>query len=213
VYEDTLAAIGNLDYLFSFSGMPMPHAIWLRLQPAAQGADVVKAMRDMGVEPAQIGDTGALIAEEKAKTERVGIFGTLSVGFLAAALMALAGLLINTYASFNRRQYEFTVLRALGLYRGQALGQVLLEYLFLTAYGAAAGAAVGMAAAILFSPFFRVTGMREAPLPPLLPIIAQDRIMGIAVAMAAIMIVLEMIVIAAAISGRMFRSLALRSQA
>jgi hypothetical protein len=37
--------------------------------------------------------------------------------------------------------------------------------------------------------------------------------MGIAVAMAAIMIVLEMIVIAAAISGRMFRSLALRSQA
>jgi ABC-type antimicrobial peptide transport system permease subunit len=109
--------------------------------------------------------------------------------------------------------YEFTVLRALGLQRVQALAQVFLEYLFLTAYGAAAGAAVGAAASILFSPFFRVTGVQEAPLPPLLPVIAQDQIVNFAIASAVVMIVLELIVIAAAISGRMFRSLALRSQA
>ncbi len=213
VYEDRITVIGNLDYLFSFSSMPMPHNIWLQLQPGAKGEDVLKEIRDMGVEPTQAGDVGALIATEKGKTERVGIFGTLSIGFLAAAAMALAGLLLNTYASFNLRLYEFTVLRALGLYRGQALTQVFLEYLFLTSYGAVAGAAVGIATSTLFSPFFRVTGMREIPLPPLVPVIAQDRIESFVAVFAVIMIVLELMVIAAAISGRRFRSLALRSQA
>ncbi len=119
VFPDQPVAITNLDYLFSLTGGPTEHQIWLKLKDGAPVTPTLKAMSDMGVEAAGLQDAGALIGEEKAKTERVGVFGTLSVGFLAASAMALAGLLINTYASLNERLHSFAVLHAIGLQRRQ----------------------------------------------------------------------------------------------
>jgi ABC-type antimicrobial peptide transport system permease subunit len=165
----------------------------------------------MGVEPAGLQDAGALIGEEKAKTERVGVFGTLSVGFLAASAMALAGLLINTYASLNERLHSFAVLHAIGLQRRQILGQVFIEYITITAYGAAGGAVIGTIAAYLFSPFFRIAGIKNAPLPPLLPVVPENQIVQLAVTFALVMIGLELLVITAALVSRLPRLLTLRS--
>ena len=212
VYADQITAIGNLEYIFSFFGTPMSHNIWLRLQPGVKGADVYEELKNMGIMATQAYDAQDLITEEQNKTERVGVFGTLTVGFLAAAIMALAGLLINTYASLNERLHRFTILHAIGLFRRQILAQVLLEYFFLTAYGAAAGALVGAVTSRLFAPFFRITGAQEIALPPLIPVIAQDQIMHLAMAFGGVMIVLELAVIASALYRRFFNMLAPRSQ-
>jgi len=210
VYEDQPVGITNLDYLFSLTGGPVEHQIWLRLKPGASGSDVLKAMRGMGVEAARLRDANAAIREEQAKTERVGVFGTLTVGFLAAAAMALAGLLINTYASLNERLHSFAVLHAIGLQRRQILGQVLLEYIAITAYGAAGGALIGTFASYLFAPFFRIAGVKNAPLPPLLPVVPDDLIAQMAITFAGIMIGLELVVIAVALIRRLPRLLTLR---
>ena len=148
-----------------------------------------------------------MIEDEKAQTERVGIFGTLSVSFLAAATMAAIGLLMNSYASLQERLYRFAIWRAIGLMRRQIIGQVILEYTLLTACGALAGAVIGIKAAEFFVPFFRVTGEQGIPLPPLLPLIAQQDIRQLALIFVSIMLLLEVIVIARALSWRHFAML------
>ena len=73
-----------------------------------------------------------------------------------------------------------------------------LEYGALTVYGAAAGALIGAGASRFFAPFFTITGEKDVPLPPLIPIIAQDALMGLAAGFAAMMVVIAAIVIATA---------------
>ena len=61
-----------------------------------------------------------MIAEERGQMERVGIFGTLTIGFLASATMAIVGLLLYSYASLRDRMYRFSVLHAVGLLHGRS---------------------------------------------------------------------------------------------
>lgn len=212
VYEDKEAVIGNLEYLFSFFGTTMPHRIWLRLQPGVEGKTVLKEVPKTGIGTIDEEDVRAAITQEQAQMERVGVFGTLSVSFVAAALMAALGLLTYSYASLHERLYLFSVLRAIGLKRPQVIGQVALEYALLIAYGAAAGVASGAMAAVLFAPLFRVTGEKGNPLPPLIPIVAQDQIIPLAVAFGAVIIGLELIIIAGALFQRLSNALRLGHQ-
>lgn len=212
VYADQPAVVGNLEHLFSYFGMTMPHRIWLRLQPDAQGEAVLEEVLTTGISTLNEQDTRQIIADEQAKMERVGVFGTLSVGFMAAAFMAALGLLTYSYSSLHERLFVFSVLRSIGLKRPQIISQIALEYLILIAYGALAGVAVGTVAANLFVPLFRVTGDATALLPALLPIIAQEEIWPLAALFAMTMIVLELIVISAAIYQRLASALRLGHQ-
>ncbi len=215
VYEDQVTVIGNLDYLFSFFGLPMPHNIWLRLQPGGLGETVFDNIPTTGIDSIDEKDTPALIDEAQAQMERVGVFGTLSVSFLAAAIMAAMGLLTYSYASMQERLFYFSVLHAIGVKRLQQLGQVILEYTVLTIYGAVAGAFIGSLASLVFIPLFRVgqdQGSIIAPLPPLLPIIAEEQIIPMALGFASLMILLELLVLSTVLYQRLFGILRLGHQ-
>ncbi len=213
VYDDKVTVIGNLEYLFSFFGTTMPHRIWLHLQPGVEGKTVIKALpKILGISTINVEDGRNTITKEQAQMERVGVFGTLSVSFVAAALMAALGLLTYSYASLHERLFLFSVMRAIGLKRPQVIGQVALEYAILIAYGAVAGVISGSMAAVLFAPLFRVTGEKGTPLPPLLPIVAQDQIIPLALAFAAIIIGLELIIIASALFQKLSNALRLGHQ-
>jgi hypothetical protein len=69
-------------------------------------------------------------------------------------------------------------------------------------YGAMAGALIGALVSWLYMPFFRVTGERGVPLPPLVPVIAQGQIIWMGLAFGAATIVLELAVVALALRGR-----------
>lgn len=209
VYPDQTAVVGNLDYLFSFFGVTMPHSIWLDLEEGVAGERVLDAVPTLGIEVREAADAQALITEEQAKMERVGVFGTLSVGFIAATFMAALGLLTYSYASMNERMYLFSVMRSIGLYGRQVIGQVALEYTVLTAYGAAAGVIAGSTAATMFVPLFRITGDLGTALPPLLPILERENIFPMALIFAGVMIVLEMLVITSAVFQKLFSALRL----
>jgi putative ABC transport system permease protein len=118
--------------------------------------------------------------------------------------MALMGLLIYTYASLRERLERFTILRAIGMLRSQITAQVVMEYTFLTAYGAIAGALIGASASSLFVPLFRFTGEQGVPLPPLIPIIAVEQVRYLVTIFVAIIVMLEVIVISRALSRRAF---------
>ena len=207
VYDDDITIIGNLDYIAFFYGITPVHDIWLDLEEGFNGETITPEIRRTSTEPTLVRDAPTLIAEEQSKKERVGIFGTLTIGFLAATAMAAIGLLINTYASLQDRLYRFAVLHAMGLRRRQIISQFVMEYGLLTAYGAFTGAIIGAYTAQLFVPFFRITGNENVeglPLPPLIPLINEDAVFVLAFTFAAIMIGLQLMVVSISVYRRLF---------
>lgn len=207
VYEDREAFIGNLDHLFLMTGAVFPHEIWMRLTPESSPEEIFREIQGKGIEPVLWQHTDSLIRDERSKMERVGIFGTLSVGFIAAALMALMALLIHSYASLQERLYQFGVLRAVGITRRQIIGQIGLEYALLTGYGTVAGALVGITTSRLFTPFFRITAEERIPLPPLIPVVAEEQIARLALLFALAIVAIELGVTVQAMTRRVFDAL------
>jgi putative ABC transport system permease protein len=209
--EDAVTIIGNMDYLSFFVGMVVPHDIWLTFDSRIDGDTVLEPVPvRFGLNTADKKDARDIIRTELAKLERVGVFGTLTIGFIAAVIMAMMGLLIYTYASLSERLHRFTILRAIGLLRQQITGQVIMEYAFLTAYGSIAGALIGISASELFVPLFRVAqqeGVSGVPLPPLIPLIAYDKVQYLVIGFVAAIVFLEISVITRALSRRAFSML------
>ena len=137
--------------------------------------------------------------------ERVGIFGTLTVGFLASATMAILGLLLYSYASLRDRMYRFSVLHAVGLLHRQIVTQVVREYTFLAAFGALAGALIGMLASQFFVPYFRVTGEKGIPLPPLIPPTSDQSMANLAIIFTMIIVAAEVSTITSALRRKLVR--------
>jgi putative ABC transport system permease protein len=205
VFEDQkVAVIGNLDNLTELFSFIPPFDLWLKLKPGTDRATLPAViLHKLSIQAEVINDAQANLAAEQAKMERVGIFGTLTTGFLATAIMAILGLLIYSYASLRESVFRFSVLQAVGVLRRQIIRQVVIEYAFLSTFGVAAGALVGMAAARLFIPFFRYTGGKDVPLPPLVPIIAVDQVLRLTVVFTLIVVVAEVLTISASIRQRL----------
>jgi putative ABC transport system permease protein len=207
IYEEQdITVIGNMDQLTALFGLIPTHEIWLDLQPGTSEAAVRKALpATVKVAVFLSQDTRVIIAEEQATMERVGIFGTLTVGFLASAAMAILGLLLYSYASLRDRVYRFSVLHAVGLLHRQIVTQVVMEYTFLAAFGALAGAFIGMFSSRLFVPFFRYTGEKGVPLPPLIPLTADQAMRNLAIIFTIIIVLAEVTTITSALRRRLVR--------
>jgi len=207
VYEEQrITVIGNLDQLISLFGFVPIHDIWLKIRPTASEADIRKALPGtINLVPSVGPDARILIAEERGQMERVGVFGTLTVGFLASATMAILGLLLYSYASLRERMYRFSVLHAVGLLHRQIVTQVVMEYTFLATFGALAGAFIGMLASQLFVPYFRVTGEKGISLPPLIPLTSDQSTVNLAIIFTAIIVVAEVSTITSAFRRKLVR--------
>ncbi len=209
--EDAIAFIGNLDYLSFFVGMVVPHDIWVQYDGNLDNKVILEPLEPQyNLGTTHLKDAKATIRTELAKLERVGVFGTLTIGFMAAVVMAIMGLLIYTYASLAERLHRFTILRAIGLLRQQITAQVIMEYTFLTAFGSIAGALIGISASELFVPLFSVAeqeGITGVPLPPLLPIVAYDKVQWLVLGFVGAIVFLEIVVIARSLSKRAFSML------
>jgi putative ABC transport system permease protein len=207
VYEEQrITVIGNLDHLSSLFGFIPPHDIWLKIEPSASEEQIRKAVPStVNLVPSPGRDARILIAEERGQMERVGIFGTLTVGFLASAAMAILGLLLYSYASLRDRMYRFSVLHAVGLLHREIVTQVVMEYTFLAAFGALAGALIGLLSSQLFVPYFRVTGERGVPLPPLIPLTSDQSMATLAILFTVIILLAEVSTITSALRRKLVR--------
>jgi putative ABC transport system permease protein len=209
VYDTDLVVVGNLEPLFFEVGAEFPHHVWLRLEPDASPKAFFRSLEAINLAPAFKQDALTSVEAEQARLERVGIFGTLSVGFLAAALMAALAMLVHGFSSLQERIYQFGVLRAMGLGQRQVLLQVIQEYTFLTLYCALGGLLIGILTTQLFIPFFRITGDATLPLPPLIPIVVQEQIIGLTLFFVTALIIVEIVVVTRGLRQRIFETLRL----
>jgi putative ABC transport system permease protein len=210
VYEEAneeTAVIGNLDFLYEQIGGVLMHNIWLKVDPDTDKQALIDQVERMGVFIARWVDIRDEMAEEQSRIERIGIFGTLTIGFLAAAVLSGIGLLVYNYASLQERLFRFTILRAVGISLSQVISQVAIEYLVLMVYSVIGGAAIGIWASRLFIPFFQAADKNILNPPRLISLVAWDDIVRISAAFTVALVVAQIAVISAALRRGVFQAL------
>jgi putative ABC transport system permease protein len=162
--------VGNLDYLFETAGGMFPYQVLLKTVPGLNAADV-KANSNSSDNSVRVNNVLMESAvtnmeAEQAKPQRQGLFGVLSVGFFAAALLTVIGFLLYSLFSFRRRFIELGVLRAIGLSYIQMVSYLAWELAFLIFMGIGAGTALGVGASKWFIPFLQLGYGEAAQIPP-----------------------------------------------
>jgi len=171
--------VGNLDYVFEQMGGIFPYDVWVTTEPGIDPEEMRNALAEYDIRVLSMRGSRESIAEEQDRPERTGVFGLLSVGFAAAAVLTLLGFLLHALISFRRRFIEFGVLRAIGLSVGQMVGFLGIEQLLLIVTGTTAGTGLGIWVSDRFIPFLQVGAERYVNIPPFVVLIAWNDIFRI----------------------------------
>jgi putative ABC transport system permease protein len=165
--QDGPLFVGNLDHLFEMAGAQYPYRVWLKTDQNVDYSQLGdEQLRDLNVSvmtwaaaPEEIGNT-------QQQPERQGLFGLLSVGFIAAALLTVLGFLLYSLYSFRRRFIEIGVLRATGLSSGQMISFLGWELAFLILIGVGLGTTLGIWISATFIPFLQIGTSEVDRIPP-----------------------------------------------
>lgn len=158
--------IGNLDYIFEQSGGEQPYDVWVKTVANADYTTMIEDLRKSEITVFDYEAAPLRIASEQRRPERQGLFGVLSVGFLASALLTVLGFLLYALFSFRRRFIELGTLRAIGLSTQQLAIFLICELAFLILLGLGAGTWLGMLISRLFIPYLQIGADATANTPP-----------------------------------------------
>lgn len=157
--------IANLDYIFEALGQELPYTVWLATEENVDVEQLTMQLGEIGYRILGVQDARALITKAQRKPERIGIFGFLSVGFVATTGLSMLALIIYAVLSFRQRFVQLGILRAIGLSSRQLALSLGSEQILITATGIAIGSYLGLLSSYLFIPFLQV-GYTPADLFP-----------------------------------------------
>jgi putative ABC transport system permease protein len=199
--------IANLDYLEVNTIGTLPHDVWLKLEPDADRQAVLYGVSDLQVPLRGVKDLEQAMETESQRLERAGIFGLLSLCFIAGAALAVADVLVHSTTMLRQRAVRHAVLRALGLERHTILNMVVLEQVAAVAYGLVAGVVCGVLCALLYVPFFPLGNTSVPPVPPFIPLVDWPRAGWIAALTGVAMLLAQIIVLVRMTRARVFQVL------
>lgn len=173
--------VANLDYIFQSVGGEYPYTVWLKNGAQLVDTDLIsrEASTAIGARTISWKEPLTLIAKEQTRPERQGLFGVLSVGFGAAALLTVLGFLLYALLSYQRRFVELGVLRAIGLSAGQMTIFLASELAFLISMGALIGTTLGVWISNMFIPYLQIGASQQAQIPPYLVYVAWPAILRV----------------------------------
>jgi putative ABC transport system permease protein len=163
---DNYLLVGNLDYLYTEAGGQYPYDVWLHTAFDVDDEAVVKEIRRMRISVEEWETSSQTIAEAQQRPERQGLFGMLSVGFLATAVITVLGFLLYALLSFRQRFIELGVMRAIGLSRLQMIGLLAWELILLILPGGVVGTFLGVGVSRFFIPHLQVGTDAFSRVPP-----------------------------------------------
>jgi putative ABC transport system permease protein len=176
--------VANLDSLYLQAGSEYPHEVWLQTSKNAEAEGIVYAIRGYSITLDEQADQSRLVGNglntlvqnwssasdiilaAQKRPERQGLFGLLSAGFVASALLTVLGFLLYALFSFRRRFIEMGMLRAIGLSVKQMTIFLAAELASLILLGIGAGTLVGVFASKLFVPFLQIGSTSQTNYPP-----------------------------------------------
>jgi putative ABC transport system permease protein len=187
--EDGPLFVGNLNYFFQQAGKQYPYDVWMKTTPDADHRRIIWGIRGLTAllergDHSQIDNEGLnifvtqwqsaplQIFAEQRRPPRQGLFGLLSVGFVASASLTVLGFLLYALFSFRRRFIELGVLRAIGLSTVQMTLLLAWELAALILIGMAAGTGLGVWVSAWFIPYLQVGVEVTTRYPPFIVTIA-----------------------------------------
>ncbi|MBN1312480.1 MAG: FtsX-like permease family protein [Anaerolineae bacterium] len=166
---DGPAFVGDLDAFFREVGGEYPYNVWAKTPPDLDFRQTVEDLRLVNIFPAiKIEKWTAApmeIAEQQGQPDRQGLFGLLSVGFIASALLTVLGFFLYALFSFRKRFIEVGIMRAIGLSARQMILYLAWEQAFLIGIGLLMGTVLGILMGELFIPTLQF-GTEAAELVP-----------------------------------------------
>ncbi|MFL5804267.1 MAG: FtsX-like permease family protein, partial [Roseiflexaceae bacterium] len=174
--QDGPIVVTNLNYIFDQMGGQYPYDVWIGRTADAKVDNIVSGVRGLGIAVVDARDASTLIAQEQTQPRRQGLFGLLSVGFIASGALTLLGFLISALISARRRAIDLGVLRALGMSGFQVAIELAIEQVLLVAAGIGAGTGIGLLAARLVVPLLQVGAGPHPGTPSYPPEIAWDQV-------------------------------------
>lgn len=170
--DDGPLLVGNLDFIFQELGGQFPYEVLAKTKADTDFEALRQELRAFDLNVIDFKSARQKIAIEQRLPERQGLFGVLSVGFLAAAVLTVLGFLLYTLFSFRRRFIELGTLRAIGLSPGQMTTFLGWELAFLLLVGTGVGTLLGVWMSALFIPYLQVGSTPQDLTPPFLVNIA-----------------------------------------
>jgi len=170
---DGTLLVGNLEYIFEQAGTQFPYEVWLTVKDDADMLQVGKeSLREVNLRVISWDAADLDIVDEQGRPERQGLFGLLSIGFGAAAVLTVFGFLLYALFSFRRRFIELGVLRAAGLSSSQMTAFLAWELIFLIGIGGSAGTGLGALISNIYIPYLQIGADEASRVPPYLVEIA-----------------------------------------
>ncbi len=177
--EDGPLFVGNLENLFAQIGSQLPYEVWLQTTGEPDAALLKQALDERALFNWSWREPYSLIATEQQRPDRQGVFGLLSVGFIAAALLTVLGFFMYALFSLRQRFISLGILRAVGLTQRHMTIYIAFELAFLVLSGLTLGTALGTLVSEQFIPALQI-GVRAVDLvPPYLVEIAWPAILEI----------------------------------
>ncbi|MCB0007611.1 MAG: hypothetical protein KDE04_14195, partial [Anaerolineales bacterium] len=174
--EDEPLVVGNLNYLFEQAGSEFPFRVWLNTDGPVREPALRAALNQRQLFGSSWQEPQTPIANTLLRPERQGLFGLLSVGFIAAAVLTVLGLLLYAVFSYRRRSVELGILRAIGLSTRRMTALVGWELVLLIASGVVLGTMLGIGVSRLFIPYLQIGTSTTALIPPFVVEIAWDAV-------------------------------------
>ncbi|MCB8987261.1 MAG: FtsX-like permease family protein, partial [Ardenticatenaceae bacterium] len=193
--EDGPLFVGNLENLFAQVGGDLPYEVWLDTGGPPDAAGLDQALSERKLFGWTWQEPYSRIVSEQRQPDRQGVFGLLSVGFIAAALLTVLGFFMYALFSLRQRFIALGILRAVGLTQKHMTVFIAFELAFLIVSGLTLGTGLGVVVSQQFIPYLQI-GARAIDLtPPYLVEIAWTAVLEIYV-LFALMFVVALVVLA-----------------
>lgn len=166
--KDGALFVGNLDFMFEQAQIELAHRVIARVAPDFDERAFTRSLFDRGAAGVLVEEPVSRIQREQARPERQGLFGLLSIGFIASSMATMIGFLLYTIFSYQRRYVELGILRAIGLSRGSMMASVAWELGLLILMGLALGLGIGLLTSVLYIPYMQFVSNLEETVPPYL---------------------------------------------
>jgi putative ABC transport system permease protein len=165
--------VANLPYLQDRLSL-VPYDYWLRLEPGAPLLPLAQTLRERGVRLSSWLDSPSELAAGRREPFRLGVYATLSLGFLVAVVVMMLTYLLSVGLTLQARTRELGVLRAMGMTARQVAGALYLEQLVQMGSALAVGLMAGVLVAAVYVPWLRHRG--EPALPLAVAPVTSDRV-------------------------------------
>lgn len=162
---DDMIVVGNLSTIFERVGGEVPFRVWLDVDDSFDEDTFRFELRTRDAGISIWSEPRSTIEQTLVQPQRQGVFGLLSVGFIASALLTVLGFFLYAIFSFRRRMIELGILRAVGLSTGRMMRFIAWELGLLIVSGLALGTLLGVWISQQFIPFLQ-TGSRQADFVP-----------------------------------------------